>query len=112
MKANPVAGIVSEVAAAGFGISAVSRGELAIASGAGVPAEETALEGIGKTSADLAEAARLAAAGTPLLWVSLESADDAAALAALDTPMDVLVRVNPGVAPETHAGLAVGAPES
>lgn len=112
MKANPLAALVREVAATGFGVSAVSRGELALAAQAGVPPSSTALEGIGKTSADLARARDLARAGTPLLWVSLESAEDAAELAALDTPIDVIVRVNPSVAPETYAGLAVGAAES
>jgi diaminopimelate decarboxylase len=112
MKANPLPALVRQIAASGFGVSAVSRGEMALAAEAGVAPASTALEGIGKTSADLERAADLARAGTPLLWVSLESAEDAAALAALDTPVDVLVRVNPRVAPETHAGLAVGAPES
>jgi diaminopimelate decarboxylase len=70
---------------------------------------------------------RLAAAGTPLLWVSLESADEAAALASLvrrasresargrarrPLRVDVLVRLNPGVQPETIRGLAVGAGDS
>lgn len=112
MKANPLPALVREIAANGFGVSAVSRGELALAAEAGVAPASTALEGIGKTSADLERAADLARGGTPLLWVSLESAEDAAALAELDTPVDVLVRVNPRVAPETHAGLAVGTPES
>jgi diaminopimelate decarboxylase len=112
MKANPLPALVREIAAGGFGVSAVSRGELALAAEAGVAHSLTALEGVGKTDADLGKAADLARAGRPLLWVSLESVEDAAALAALETPMDVLVRVNPGVSPETHAGLAVGAPES
>jgi diaminopimelate decarboxylase len=109
LKANPLPALVHEIAAAGFGVSAVSRGELALAAEAGVLPANTALEGIGKTDADMVRAAELARSGSPLLWVSLESVEDAAALAALDTPMDVLVRVNPSVVPETHAGLAVGA---
>ncbi len=96
--------------------SAVSRGELHLAARAGAAPERTALEGIGKTEADLAAAAALAARGTPLLWVSLETAEDAEALAARawrdNVRLDVLVRVNPSVAPETHRGLAVGAAES
>lgn len=80
----------------------------------------TTLEGIGKTDADLARAAQLAAAGTPLLWVSLESAEEAATLTAAvrqgtgrrRAQLDVLIRVNPALAPETLAGLAVGAPVS
>jgi diaminopimelate decarboxylase len=115
LKANGMPGLVARLAGHGFGASAVSRGELALADRAGVPAGATALEGIGKTPRDLRTAVHLAAGGTPLLWVSLESADEAASLADLagrvlsgGTKLDVLVRVNPGVHPETHAGLAVG----
>lgn len=85
---------------------------------AGVKPGRIVLEGIGKTDRDFALAARLLAAGTPPLWVSLESAEDAAALAAelqrvgTRRRVDALVRVNPGVAPETLGGLAVGAPSS
>lgn len=134
LKANALPGLVREIAAEGFGVNAVSGGELALASRAGVVAGRTALEGIGKTAADLSLAARRAADGDPLLWVSLESAEDAAALAAAADGLrdalrdgrrgsrrggrrrririDVLVRVNPAVAPETIRGLAVGAPAS
>ena len=58
----------------------------------------------------------LTASGSPLLWVSLESADEARALARraeaaglAARSIDALVRINPGVQPETHGGLAVGA---
>ncbi len=104
-----------EIAAAGFGANAVSSGEIALARRAGLPPSRIALEGIGKTTADLGFAARLAAEGTPLQWVSLESVEDAATLASLASTrsrVDVLVRVNPGVAPETHHSLAVGAPDA
>jgi len=115
LKANGLPALVREVAAAGFGANAVSSGEVSLARRAGVPPSQIALEGIGKTTADLALAARLTAEGTPLLWVSLESAEDAAVLASLasgKSRVDVLVRVNPGVAPETHHSLAVGAPDA
>jgi diaminopimelate decarboxylase len=115
MKANPLPALVREIADARFAISAVSSGELDLAASAGVPPAATALEGIGKTTADLGRAADLARAGQPLLWVSLESAEDAAALAAFGVsgaPVDVLVRVNPSVVPETVGGLAVGAASS
>jgi diaminopimelate decarboxylase len=125
LKANGLPALVSEISrAGGFNASAVSRGEAELALRAGLPAARIVLEGIGKTDLDLALAAELAARGTPLAWVSLESAEDAAALAdavALAQTtlgndkrarVDVLVRVNPGVTPETHAGLAVGSAES
>ena len=122
LKANGLPGLVRLIAEEGFGVSAVSRGELDLARRAGLPPAGTALEGIGKSERDLAEAARLNAAGDPLLWVSLESAEDAAALHAqmqrvhraggAKRRQDVLVRVNPSVAPETLGALAVGAPSS
>lgn len=94
----------------------MSRGELDLASRAGRAAKDVVLEGIGKTPADLGAAADLAARGTPLAWVSLETTEDAAGLAAAAaqraTSLDVLIRVNPQVAPETHQGLAVGRGES
>ena len=64
-------------------------------------------------AADLTAAARSAAAGEPLLWVAIESPEEAEALAtavrrAGAPTLDVLFRLNPAVAPETLAGLAVG----
>lgn len=147
LKANGLPALVREIGGLGFGASAVSGGELSLAGRGGIPVERTCLEGIGKSAADLRRAAALSAAGTPLLWVSLESADEAAAFAAaargsadgtrfasmapprssaglhaLGAPpsrrlkarprIDVLVRVNPGVQPETHGGLAVGSIDS
>ncbi len=115
-KANLVPGVIGRVAEHGFGVSTVSRGEATLALRAGVPADRIVLEGVGKTDADIRFAVELAASGRPLLWVSLESVEDAASLAAAGRRglpssrlLDVLVRVNPEVEPETHHGLAVGA---
>lgn len=116
LKANGLPGLVSGLPGAGFGASTVSGGELSLAAKAGFTCGATALEGIGKTARDLARAVSLARAGSPLLWVSLESAEEAADLARMaaraSIRLDVLVRVNPGVRPETHRGLAVGSEES
>lgn len=116
VKANGLPPLVAALAAEGFGASCVSGGELALAQRAGVPVERVALEGIGKSGGDLARVAQLARRGTPLLWVSLESAEEAAELARLlrraGVRQDVLVRLNPSVVPETSHGLAVGAAES
>jgi diaminopimelate decarboxylase len=120
LKANGLPALLREVAPLGFGASAVSGGELDLARRGGFALATTALEGIGKSEADLRLAVRLAAAGSALLWVSLESADEAAALArmvlrsrperaAQPIRLNVIVRVNPQVQPETHSGLAVGA---
>lgn len=119
VKANDVAAIVgAAAAAAGAGATVVSRGEWAIARRAGLADAEIVLEGVGKTDADLREAVRGASVGRPLRWLAVESGDEIARLAEFanaaglgrDTrpPIDILLRLNPDVAPETHAGLAVG----
>jgi len=116
LKANGLPALVRALPPHGFGATAVSRGELSLAARAGFAPGDTALEGIGKTPADLRAAAAAARHGQPLLWTSLESAEEAAALARLASAagvrLDVLVRVNPSVQPETHGGLAVGAATS
>ncbi len=124
LKANGLPGLISGLPGRRFGANAVSGGEVALARRAGFAVGDIALEGIGKTPADLRLAVRLAADGTPLLWVAVESADEAAALASLvlrarriaradgDLRLDTLVRLNPAVRPETQRSLAVGAAES
>ena len=118
VKANDVTAIVARIAAHGHGASVVSRGEWAVARKAGLQNERIALEGVGKTDADLRAAVRAAASGAPLRWVAIESLDEARALARIARaggpppavrPLDVLFRLNPDVTPETHASLAVGA---
>jgi diaminopimelate decarboxylase len=114
VKANDVAPIVARLASAGLGANVVSRGEWAVARRAGLPNDRITLEGVGKTDADLRAAVRAAAEGNPLRWIALESADEAATLASLArragvTGLDVLLRFNPAVEPETQHVLAVGA---
>lgn len=119
VKANDVPEIVAEVASRGFGANVVSRGEWAIATRAGIPNGRISLEGIGKTDDDLRAAVRATARGhTPLAWLAIESADEAEALTRMARraglgngarpALDVLVRLNPDVMPETIAPLAVG----
>jgi diaminopimelate decarboxylase len=121
LKANDVAAVIAAVTAPehGLGANVVSRGEWAAARAGGVPNARITLEGIGKTDADLRAAVRSAANGDSIAWLAIESADEAAVLARLAAraglgrgglpSLDVLFRLNPDVAPETHAGLAVGA---
>ncbi|HET7031098.1 MAG TPA: hypothetical protein VFI34_11350 [Candidatus Limnocylindrales bacterium] len=120
VKANDVPAVVARIAGPGrdLGANVVSRGEWRVATAAGVPNERITLEGIGKTEADLAAAVRAAATGRPLLWTALESPEEAEALAARAAraglgrgrlpSLDVLLRLNPDVNPETQAELAVG----
>jgi diaminopimelate decarboxylase len=120
LKANDVAAIVGEVAALGFDANVVSAGEWAVARRAGLPNGRITFEGIGKTDAELRAAVRAAAGGQPLRWLAVESLDELTALVAIARkagltrrqPLELLFRLNPDVAPETIAGLAVGAPAS
>ncbi len=103
----------------GLGANVVSRGEWAAARKAGVPNARISLEGVGKSDADLDAAVRAAVDGDPLLWIAVESPEEAEALevralrAGLGRDgrpaLDVLLRLNPDVQPETQAVLAVGA---
>jgi diaminopimelate decarboxylase len=96
------------------GANVVSRGEWAAASAAGLPNERITLEGVGKTDTDLRASVKAARDGRPLLWVAVESVDELAVLARFarglggEGRVDVLLRLNPDVSPETHAALAVG----
>jgi diaminopimelate decarboxylase len=118
LKANDVPAVVARLGALGLGANVVSRGEWVVARAAGIPNARVTLEGIGKSDADLRAAVRAAAVGDPLRWVAVESPEELDALSALargarlgtagHAPLDVLLRLNPDVQPETHHGLAVG----
>lgn len=118
LKANDVPAVVERLGALGLDANVVSRGEWAAARRAGLPNARITLEGIGKAAGDLRAAVRAAAEGDPLRWVAVESPEELDALALLGAraglgrgdrpPTDVLLRLNPDVSPETHAGLAVG----
>ncbi len=118
LKANDVPAVVERLGALGLDANVVSRGEWAVARRARLPNGRITLEGIGKTADDLRAAVRAAVDGAPLRWVAVESADELNALTAIAAraglgrggraPLDVLLRLNPDVSPETHAGLAVG----
>jgi diaminopimelate decarboxylase len=121
VKANDVAAVIRLATGHdhGLGANVVSRGEWAAARKAGVPNSRISLEGVGKTDADLDAAIGAVVDGDPLLWVAIESVDEADALEvralraglgrAGRPPIDVLLRLNPEVTPETQAALAVGA---
>ena len=118
LKANDVPAVVERLGAMGLDANVVSRGEWAAARRAGLPNRRITLEGIGKSAEDLRAAVRAAAEGAPLRWVAVESADELDALWAMAgrarlgrggrAGLEVLLRLNPAVVPETHTGLAVG----
>jgi diaminopimelate decarboxylase len=118
VKANDVPAIIARLGAAGLAANVVSSGEWAAARRAGIGNERITLEGIGKTAADLRAAVRAARDGDPLRWVAVESPEEVDALLAIARRaglgagarprLEVLLRLNPDVTPETQAGLAVG----
>jgi diaminopimelate decarboxylase len=123
VKANDVPAVIAAVVrASSGGANVVSRGEWALARKAGIANAMITLEGVGKSEADLRAAVRSAADGDPIRWIAVESPDEVAVLATMAArarlgrdgrpPLDLLARLNPDVAPETHPGLAVGAGRS
>lgn len=118
LKANDLPDIVRHLHRRGWGANVVSVGEWQQAMAAGVPAEATTFEGIGKSPWQLGVIAERSKAGHRLRWVSLESAEEAVSLTGelqarrVREPLDVLVRYNPASVPETIPGLAVGAATS
>lgn len=122
LKANGLPQIVARIAARGWGANVVSPGEALMAQRAGVPNDRITVEGIGKTDKHIASIVAAAATGNPYLWTAIESADEAKVVVEMATAarlggsasdrLDVLLRVNPDVQPETLGGLAVGRSDS
>jgi diaminopimelate decarboxylase len=118
LKANGLPALVRRLARRGWGGNVVSAGEWRLASRAGLPNAAISFEGIGKTDSELRMVTRAAVDGQALRWLAVESADELQALTRQGRnlgagrhgrpPVDVLVRLNPQVEPETSAGLAVG----
>jgi diaminopimelate decarboxylase len=119
LKANDLPALAGYLAGRGWGGAVVSVGEWQHARHGGLSNESVVFEGIGKTDAQLGYAAAEAAAGRPPRWLVIESADELTCLADLaasyqlgrdgSPAIDVLLRLNPGVDPETRREFAVGA---
>ena len=107
-KAFPCAPVIGVMAAEGLSCDVASGGELAIALAGGMPAERILLHGNAKSDWDIRTAAD---AGIGLIVV--DSDDDMDRIERLaDRPVDVLIRVNPGVAAPTHESMATGHEDS
>ncbi len=85
----------------------------------GFPTTGSPSKALARRRRDLRAAVRAAADGAPLRWVAVESPEELHELGRLAATaglggrrgrptLDVLLRLNPDVGPETHAGLAVG----
>ncbi|HJT63748.1 MAG TPA: diaminopimelate decarboxylase [Candidatus Limnocylindria bacterium] len=108
VKANSDPMLLRRFAAAGAGAEVVNAVELALALRAGFPGERIVMNGVGKTDADH-DAAQLAGA-----LINSESLSELDALLARppDRPLRLGLRLNPGLAADTHAHLATGAGDS
>jgi diaminopimelate decarboxylase len=108
VKANPDSHLLRRLAAEGAGAEVVNRVELALALRAGFRGPQIVMNGVGKTDADHAAAME---AGALLVAESLEELD--AILARGEEHLWRLgLRLNPGLAADTHPHLATGAAES
>jgi len=114
VKANSAGPIVRSLAALGVGIDAVSGAEMALALGAGTPADRIVMSGVAKTDAELDAAIGVGATG--ILSIQAESTEELprieARAKALGRIARVSLRVNPGIEADTHAYIATGHDEA
>jgi diaminopimelate decarboxylase len=107
-KSLPCLAVYKLFAAEGLSIDVAGAGELVMALAAGVPPERMYLHGNAKTTAELTMALE-AGVGT----VVVDNFDDIDRLEQLATrPQRVLIRIIPGVAPETHESQSTGGADS
>jgi diaminopimelate decarboxylase len=107
-KSLPCLAVYKLFAAEGLSIDVAGAGELVMALAAGVPPERMYLHGNAKTTAELTMALE-AGVGT----VVVDNFDDIDRLEQLATrPQPVLIRIIPGVAPETHESQSTGGADS
>jgi diaminopimelate decarboxylase len=96
LKALPNVGILKLLAGEGFGADVSTLGELRFALEAGIPGEQIVVHGNNKSDEELRAAAEAKAR-----FVVLDALDEVERAAAAGV-RDVLVRVTPGIAADTH----------
>jgi len=111
VKANSNQAVLATLARLGCGADVVSGGELKRALAAGVPPDKIMFSGIGKTSAELAQAL-----DENILCVNVESESELELLSTIAAgkgrTAHVSVRVNPDIDAKTHAKIATGRAEN
>ncbi len=107
VKANDHLAVLRIMADGGAGADVVSGGEMHRALAAGMPPGRIVFSGVGKTAAELLDAAQAGIA-----QVNVESAEElamvSAAAQAAGCTMDVALRINPDVDAGTHAKITTG----
>ncbi len=111
MKANSNLAILKSLLKAGAGLDIVSAGELFRARHVGCPPEKIVYAGVGKTEKEIEEAIR-----TGILLFNVESEPELETIQSvargLKKKVNVSLRVNPGIDPQTHEHIATGRAES
>jgi diaminopimelate decarboxylase len=108
-KAFPCTAALRIFAAEGLSVDVASGGELHLALGAGFPPERIYMHGNNKSEAELEQA--IAAEVGHLIVDSLDEIDRLERVAA-GREQKVLVRVTPGIEPETHKAIRTGQEDS
>lgn len=110
LKANSTLGLVRLLRSAGSAVDANSGGEIAVALRAGVPPRDIVFTGVGKTAGEIDEALRVGVGA-----INAESAGELDRIDRLARARGararVAVRVNPGIAADSHPGIVTGGPE-
>jgi diaminopimelate decarboxylase len=101
-KAFPNVAVLSLLAAEGLGADVSTLGELELAQRAGVPAGSTVVHGNNKSDEELRRAAEADA------WLVVLDALDEVERAAWAGVQRVLVRITPGIDPDTHDAIKTG----
>jgi diaminopimelate decarboxylase len=113
-KAFPCTAVYRALAQEGLACDVASGGELALALSAGFDAARTYMHGNAKSSVELREA--LEAGVGHVVLDSVDEIERLAAIAHATLPsgrrQDVLIRVTPGVAGDTHAAISTGQADS
>jgi diaminopimelate decarboxylase len=110
-KAFPCTAVYRVLAEEGLACDVASGGELALALNAGFDAARTYLHGNAKSETELREA--LGAGVGHIVLDSMHEIERLARVAAeLGAHQDVLIRVTPGVAGDTHAAISTGQADS
>jgi len=111
VKANPNLAVLATLGKLGCGADVVSEGEIRLAMAAAISPERIVFSGVGKTKEEMAFALK-----QNIFQFNVESEGELRALsevaAALGKTAPVALRVNPDVAPATHAKISTGGKET
>ncbi len=107
-KSLPCVAMYSLASAEGLSIDVAGQGELVMALSAGVDPKSIYLHGNAKSDAELSLALKSGIAA-----IVIDNFDELGRLDALvHEPQDVMIRINPGVSPNTHVSQNTGHPNS